>query len=277
MSALLAASINGDMTASASLAIEDRGLHYGDGLFETMLVRQRSVVALEVHLQRLADGCSRLGIAPPRAATLKLEIDALLRNVNKHASDTVQVCKLIVTRQGSRGYRGVLGAEGNRLLLLYSHQPAIGPESLTIRWCLTRLARNPALAGMKHLNRLEQILAQQEWQEGDFAEGLMLDMEDELICATAANVFAVIDGVLTTPDLRNSGVRGTMRTRVLNAAQLLDMTSQEGALRSTDLAKASEVFLTNAVRGIRPVVKLDSYRWEVGPLTRKLARALQLW
>jgi 4-amino-4-deoxychorismate lyase len=277
MKPLLATSINGDLAASGSLSIEDRGLHYGDGLFETMLVHGDQVVALDIHLQRLADGCSRLGIAPPQAATLKLEIDALLRSAHDEGGGPTRICKLIVTRQGSRGYRGIRGTEGNRLLLLYAHESATAPEMLTVRWCAARLGRNPALAGLKHLNRLEQILAQQEWADKACAEGLMLDTENELICATAANVFAVIGGALVTPDLRNCGVRGTMRTRVLNAAQSLAIMAHERVLLSGELKNASEVFLTNAVRGIRPVVQLESHRWEVGPVTRKLAQALQLW
>jgi 4-amino-4-deoxychorismate lyase len=275
---LLASSVNGRLGVTSGLSLDDRGLHYGDGLFETMLARDGAIVALSAHTQRLAEGCERLGIEPPTVSILSREIDALLKQgVQKGTTSGVQVCKLIVTRAGSRGYRGNIGAHANRLLLLYSHALAAQPEQLTVRWCSTRLARNPLLAGMKHLNRLEQVLAQQEWQDTNIHEGLMMDSDAELVCATAGNVFAVIDETLCTPDLRFSGVRGTMRARVLSVARDTGIATQERSLRPSELSRASEVFVTNAVRGIRPVTALDAQRWDIGSVARKLAAVLQLW
>lgn len=145
-----------------------------------------------------------------------------------------------------------------------------------VRWCETRLGRNTRLAGIKHLNRLEQVLAQQEWDDPRIAEGFMLDTEGELVCATSCNVFLVRDGVLRTPDLRFCGVAGVMRARVILAAAELGIAVVEEPLWPDDVATAQEVFITNAVRGIRAVVSLDTLSWSPGPITAQLAAQLRL-
>jgi 4-amino-4-deoxychorismate lyase len=145
---------------------------------------------------------------------------------------------------------------------------------IAVRWCTTRLARNQQLAGIKHLNRLEQVLAQNEWTDEQIAEGLMLDTESELISATASNLFMVCDGVLATPDLRFSGIRGVMREQVIGLAQQARIQIEERALRPDDLLGATEAFTTNAVRGIRPIVSLDDRRWPIGAVTKRLMTAL---
>jgi 4-amino-4-deoxychorismate lyase len=127
---------------------------------------------------------------------------------------------------------------------------------------------------MKHLNRLEQVLAQNEWQDLHIAEGLMLDTEGELVCGTSSNVFVVRNGALLTPDLRFSGVRGVMRAQVLRAARQLGWTSSEEPLWPHDLDDASEVFVTNAVRGIRSVAALEDRRWESTAVARQLRQVL---
>src|SRR5690606_19955947 len=151
------------------------------------------------------------------------------------------------------------------------HNPTRG---LRLRWCRTRLGRNASLAGIKHLNRLEQVLAQAEWNDAATAEGLMLDTEGELVSATASNVFIVRDGVLLTPDLRFCGVRGVMREQVLRAASELGIAASEEPLWPSDVEAAEEVFLTNAVRGIRSVASLGTLEWERTRIADRLRGAL---
>jgi 4-amino-4-deoxychorismate lyase len=117
-------------------------------------------------------------------------------------------------------------------------------------------------------------VAQNEWSDERIAEGLMLDTEGELICATSGNLFLVTDGVLATPDLRFSGVRGVMRDEVIRLALCNSVAVEERPLRPEDLLNASEAFVTNAVRGIRPIVALDSHRWPIGSLTLSLDSSL---
>ena len=260
--------INGQ--ASQLIPADDRGFQYGDGLFETALLIRRRVRFLDDHLQRLFAGCARLGIASPHEQILRNEISQVTADAERG------VLKIIVTRgSGGRGYRPSSGATSTRVVALHPLNQA--PQgALRLRWCDIRLGRNARLAGIKHLNRLEHVLAQSEWREGEVDEGLMLDTEGEVVCATSANVFAVRDNVLITPDLRFCGVHGVMRAQVLKAATKLRLVVSEEPLWPHDLETASEVFITNAVRGIRSVASLDSLQWSETGVAARLANALSL-
>lgn len=263
----LAMLVNGQ--SAHLIPADDRGFQYGDGLFETALLIRRRVRFLDDHLQRLFDGCARLGIAAPDEQTLRNEIAQVTADAERG------VLKIIVTRgSGGRGYRPS-GTASTRVVVLHPLIPA-PQKALRLRWCDIRLGRNARLAGIKHLNRLEQVLAQGEWRDGDADEGLMLDTEGEVVCATSANVFAVRDGALITPDLRFSGVQGVMRAQVLKAAAKLRLAVSEEPLWPHDIETASEVFITNAVRGIRSVASLDSLQWSETGVATRLAKALSL-
>lgn len=264
----LAMLVNGQ--PSQVIRVDDRGLQYGDGLFETALLTTSGVRFLDEHLQRLFSGCARLGIAPPDEETLRSEIAQVTAGAERG------VLKVIVTRgAGGRGYRPSDALESTRVVALHPLNP-LPQGALRLRWCEIRLGRNARLAGIKHLNRLEHVLAQSEWREGEADEGLMLDTEGEVVCATSANVFAVRDGTLITPDLRFCGVHGVMRAQVLKAAAKLRLTVSEGPLWPHDIETASEVFVTNAVRGIRSAVSLDSLQWSESGVAARLAAALSL-
>jgi 4-amino-4-deoxychorismate lyase len=244
--------------------VADRGLNYGDGVFETMRLTNGRVVRFERHLARMTHGGERLALGVPDARTVRTDIDLLIR---EHKNDS-GVVKYVVTRGvGGRGYRGQQ-LRASRIATLH---PAI-PDDATVkaRWCETRLARNARLAGIKHLNRLEQVLAQNEWSDANIGEGLMLDTEGELICATAANIFLVIDSILVTPDLRYGGVRGVMRDSVIESARRLGWSVEQRAVWPDELPRATEVFVTNAIRGIRSIVQLDAQQWLHGPFAKRL-------
>lgn len=263
--------VNGVAPANPAeaIAVNDRGLNYGDGLFETALLRKGAVRFLQSHLHRLRDGCERLGIAWPGDEQLTLEI----AGVSEAADEGV--LKIIVTRgAGGRGYRPSSSVQATRIVALYPLPEHSTESTFTVRWCALRLSRNAMLAGMKHLNRLEQVLAQREWSDEAIGEGLMLDTEGELVCGTASNVFIVRNGVLLTPDLRFCGVRGVMRSQVLRMAAELRLQFNEEPLWPHDVESATEIFVTNAVRGIRAVTALESLRWDVGPVAQRLIREL---
>jgi 4-amino-4-deoxychorismate lyase len=265
--------INGSAQADPSRAIDanDRGFQYGDGLFETALVAGGRVRFLDAHLERLASGCERLGISMPDRSVLAAEIGRVTSSAPRG------VLKIILTRGvGARGYRPASDASPTRVVALYPPPDETPQRMLTLRWCETRAARNARLAGIKHLNRLEQVLAQAEWQGADVQEGLMLDTEGELVSATAANVFVVRDGALVTPDLRFCGVRGVMRGQVLRSARRLGIAVSEEPLWPHHVACASEVFLTNSVRGIRSVGALGEHKWREAPVADQLSTALGL-
>jgi 4-amino-4-deoxychorismate lyase len=265
-----AAIVNGEpiVDSSHAIAIGDRGLNYGDGLFETMLLKDAAIRFMPQHLARLSSSCSRLGMLYPGDALLEAELGAIVKG---HRDGVI---KIVMTRGvGGRGYRPDAQSAPTRIVALYDTPDANGMD-IAVRWCEMRLARNPALAGMKHLNRLEQVLAQCEWSDGQIAEGFMLDYEGELVCGTSSNVFLVRGQELVTPDLRYCGVRGVMRGEVIRLATQLGISVHDEPLWPDDVASASEVFVTNAVRGIRAVVSLDSLTWSRGAVTQALCEAL---
>jgi len=267
MSALLAALVNGE--ESPSVSVLDRGLHFGDGIFETIAIKEGAPLLWSRHLSRLQIGASRLGITLPSGSVL--------------ANWTAQVCrdresavlKLIVTRGiGGRGYRSV-STTSTVLVLVYAwpDYPASARNGVRVRFCDSPLAHQPLLAGMKHLNRLEQVLARAEWGE-EFAEGLMLDPAGYVIEGTMSNVFVVIGEELRTPGLTDCGVEGVMRGLVLDTARAW-LPVRVMPIEREDVMRAEELFLTNSLIGVWPITELASRKMEVGPITRRLQATLR--
>ncbi|MBI3775969.1 MAG: aminodeoxychorismate lyase [Gammaproteobacteria bacterium] len=263
--------ING--TASTQLDARDRGLHYGDGVFTTLRVRDGTAALWEQHAARMQSGCRQLGIALPDTAQLHAEAQQVC------AGATRGVLKMLITRgAGGRGYAPPRASTPTRMVALYPWPefPATHwREGVAVRVNTMRLARNPQLAGIKHLNRLEQVLARAEWDDADIAEGLMLDDAHQVIEATAANIFVVRDGALLTPQLHECGVAGVMRAEIMRLSQLSGQPVQECALSLDDVRGADEMFLTNSVIGVWPVRKLDTLAKPVGPRTQAIAAMLE--
>lgn len=253
---------------TAVLSQFDRGLHYGDGLFETMRVINGAVRLLDLHLDRLARGAARLDI--PLEA-----VDRLPKRVIEQAQAiTDGVLKLILTRgEGGRGYLAPARPKPNLILLTY---PApVVTEALIVRLCQLRLAQQPRLAGIKHLNRLEYVLARAEWDDPDIGEGLLQDADGFVIEGVSSNLFLVRGGVLQTPALDQCGVEGVMRAHVMRVASRLGMKVEVRKLRLDDVLSAEEVFMTNSLTGIRPVCAIEGMRtWPRGELTQRLQAAL---
>ena len=244
----------------------DRGLQYGDGLFETLAVRDGQARFVDWHLERLADGARRLALPPPDQERLR----ALIAGAWPAGRGVV---KLIVTRGvGGRGYRPATGTEPT-CIVAGSEWPAwpasAWSEGVCLRWCRTRLSRNPALAGIKHLNRLEQVLARAEWDDERIAEGLMQDDLGQVISGTQSNLFAVIDGQVVTPPVDQCGVAGVMRRALLGWAADQGIPVRERALRMEKLVQASELWLTNALIGAWPVRELAGRRIPGGGLAAR--------
>jgi 4-amino-4-deoxychorismate lyase len=251
------------------LPLTDRGLHYGDGLFETLAVKQGRVVRIDMHLERLREGCVRLGMPAPDQLLLRRELEAAAQGQQR------AVLKLLVTRgTGGRGYRPPVDPQTTRVLLRYpwpDYPAAWSDEGIALRICHARLGRNPALAGLKHLNRLEQVLARAEWNEGP-QEGLMLDTEGQVIEGTMTNVFASpASSRLVTPDLDQAGVAGVMRRHILEQAQQAGIGVEIRALSLAELLDQQEIFMCNSIAGVWPVNRIETRRYGIGPMTR-LAR-----
>jgi len=250
----------------------DRGLQYGDGLFETIEVKQSRPLFLEQHLQRLQLGCERLYIPCP-------DLDLLRQEAYRLCHESGQsVLKIIVTRGcGGRGYRQPAEIKPTRILSLhpYPEYPcAYDQQGISVRFCQTRLGRNPALAGIKHLNRLEQVLARAEWSDPDIQEGLMLDDDENVIEGTMSNLFYFKQGSWYTPSLAEAGVAGIMRGLVIKL--LAEQASEVvvGTVSRSALFEAEELLVCNSIIGIWPVTKLEQLQLPIGPETKRLQQHL---
>jgi 4-amino-4-deoxychorismate lyase len=253
---------------SSAISVDDRGLQYGDGLFETMSAQDGRVRHFERHMERLAEGGRRLGLPVPDPNLVAAECERALAGLGAGS------VKLMVTRgPGPRSYRPPAEPSVTRIVVSSVPKPRNDPvEGIVVRLCDTPLGLNPRLAGIKHLNRLEQVLASAEWDDPAIAEGLMSAVDGRVVCATAANVFLVREGRLLTPSIRDCGVAGVMRGIVLDAARDLGIEAESLDLRLLDFSTADEVFLTNAITGVRPVGEiLGLRRYAVtGDVTRVL-------
>ena len=238
---------------ATTIDCRDRGLNYGDGVFETMRVLAGRIRLEPYHLQRLALGLMRLGIAPPPEGALMRE----LRAGAKPLADGV--LKLVVTRgTGSRGYRPT-GSERTTRILIASPPPDCSAEATPtrLRICTLSLAEQPALAGIKSLNRLESVLARREWRDASIFDGLMRDSRGDLVCGTMSNLFLRRDARLLTPSLERCGVKGVMRRWVMQEAAHVGLEVLERRIGWADLRAASEVFVSNAVVGLKSVKSIE--------------------
>ncbi|HVX04148.1 MAG TPA: aminodeoxychorismate lyase [Rhodanobacteraceae bacterium] len=243
----------------------DRGLAYGDGLFETIRAINGAAPLWARHMSRLHEGCARLGLPAPGAETLAEEFTRVVEG----SPDAV--VKVILTRGvGERGYAPPATVNATRIVAALP-APRLSADwyrdGIRVRCCALRLAVQPRLAGIKHLNRLEQVLARGEWSDADVVEGLLFDRAGRLVSATAANVFVAIDGVLRTPPVDACGVAGVLRGALLES--LPDV--REQTMTKEDLMRADEMFLTSSVRGVLPVCMLDERGLRIG----RHARAAQ--
>jgi 4-amino-4-deoxychorismate lyase len=251
------------------LSVLDRALHYGDGLFETIACRNSQACFLELHLQRLAEGCARLSIRYEDFPALA----AKLREIA--ATQPRSIIKLILTRGSAtaRGY-GARGDEQARTVVLQYPWPPEDPQlweaGVVARTASARWGVNPLLAGLKHLNRLEQVLARAEWTDPSIHEALVFSSSGWLVSGTMSNVFLVRDGRIMTPAITHAGVRGVMRRVVIGAAQGAGITITEAALDAAAVLAAQEIFVTNARIGIWPIRELDGRALPIGPATNHL-------
>ncbi len=253
------------------LSVHDRGLAYGDGLFETVRVIDGQPRLLNRHLDRLVLGCKRLSIP--------LDLELVRSQLTAFSAELgAGVAKLIISRgEGRRGYAPPYRCQP-RVILLGSPAPdypeANAERGVQLFPCTTRLAEQPALAGLKHLNRLEQVLARAEWQDAAFAEGLLRDTSGRVIEGVFSNIFLVQSGVLLTPSLARCGVAGVMRAEILARAQHGNILTKVLDVSAEQLDRADEVFVCNSLYGIWPVRQLEQRVWSPGPLTRKLQRSI---
>lgn len=251
-----------------TISVQDRGFMYGDGVFRTLPLCGGQPLHWRRHYAKLQGDCAALGIACPPEEQLRLEVAALAESLPDG------VAKIIVTRGPSaRGYAPGAAALPTRIVMgspLPRHPPRYETEGVRLFLCRTRLSLQPRLAGIKHLNRLENVLARMEWDDLGIAEGLMLDMEGNVVEGTLSNLFLVKDGTLFTPDLSRCGVAGVQRERILELAAREGIAARVQALSLAQLHEAEEVMLCNSVIGLWQVRQFQDRQWPCGELTEIL-------
>jgi 4-amino-4-deoxychorismate lyase len=258
--------VNGAL--SNLIGIRDRGLLYGDGVFRTLLARNGIALHRQLHLQKILQDCVKLGITCPAFSRLSDELNDVL------AQHPNGIIKLIVTRgQGTRGYAPPKNTETTHIwdvAPLPEYPCDYATSGVAVRVCEIRLSEQPKLAGIKHLNRLENVLAAAECSDANFTEGLLLDAAGNVIAGTRSNLFMVKKGQLITPDLSRCGVAGVQRDRVIAYAKTKSIVVQIRDVTLPELLDADELFLVNSVMGIWPVRALLDRCWSEFSLTRQL-------
>lgn len=253
---------------AASVVVTDRGLAYGDGLFETLRIEGGRPVLFALHLQRMAASALALGISFDLPAVEQAFL-AFVRD----AGDAVS--KILLTRgTGGRGYQPEPGTSPTLIFLLYppvAWSPVLAADGIVAAICRQPLGVSPLLAGHKHLNRLEQVLLRQELAAMPEAhEALVTDVDGQVIEGVFSNLFFVRAGVVRTPLLDRAGVRGVMRQFLIDELQRLAIPLQEGRYRSGDVLAADEIFFCNSLYGIWPVRQMADQVRQPGPVTRRL-------
>lgn len=248
----------------------DRAFHFGDGLFETLAVIDGVPCLWERHFLRLQQGCERLGIAAPDQALLREEAGQLAH------SQAQAVLKIIISAgQGQRGYARTPQAPVTRWL-----QCSAWPSTtlyatdhpLHLQWCETRLGQQPVLAGIKHLNRLEQVLARREISAPD-VEGVMLNQAGDVVEGISSNLLLRTGKRYLTAAIVDCGVAGVVRQLVLDMAQVEDVEVQVAKVSREDLSTADAVYVMNSLLGVRPAASLDGRAYATQPLPDFLQRA----
>jgi len=255
------------------IPVTDRGFQYADGLFETIAVADGEPLLFDRHLERLARGCAKLGITMPARELFEAEAGRLCGGRER------QVLKITLTRgSGGRGYRPDGAGPPTRVLaaLPWPDYPEMHrTQGTTLRLCRTRLGSNPDLAGLKHLARLEQVLARGEWTDDAVQEGLMLDEESQVIEGTMSNVFLIRGEALVTPRLDRCGVAGVMREAVIACAERMGVRCDERPVALDELCSADGLFVTNSLIGLWPVRRFEQHSYAIPPLIPALLARLR--
>ena len=261
---------------AGEVPVSDRGFQYGDGLFETIAIRNGEMRLWQYHMDRLQRGCERLDIRMPAAAELSAGVMHALRQSD--VPDTYGVAKIIVSAGSSaRGYGRVSAASPTVLFGVFPAFPLaveLYRDGVDTTLCETRLAVNSPIAGIKTLNRLEQVLARSEFVDSGQFEGLTMDADDNIICGTMSNVFFVTQNTLSTPPLHRCGVEGVMRRHIMATLKNHGIDTLFRNTTVDELRTVDEVFVVNSQFGLLPVRTCSDLSWPVGNTTREVMALL---
>ena len=249
--------ING-VPADASV-LQERAFQFGDGLFETIAVIDGRPCLWDGHLARLAEGCRRLKLPLPDSESLLQECRRLTTTKQR------AVLKMFVTAGRSpRGYRRPTTLMSDRILYVSDWPGADADQPWRVRLCKHRLSSNPVLAQIKHLNRLDQVIARAEWNDPSIAEGLMLDQRGQVVSGSMSNLYLQFGDRLITPPIEDAGIAGVVRGLAIQIGQ------QRGSPLSIEpcsverVRAADALYLSNSLIGVRRIGWLEAraYAWQ---------------
>ncbi len=271
--------INGSINASISPF--DRGFAYGDGVFRTMKMVDGLPENWPLHYQKLVADCAAINIVCPSAELLMSDLQQLFSPIGL-PEDLLAIAKIIITRgEGSRGYTPPAITAPMRVVTKSAmpQYPEIRfSEGVSLTVCETRLASQAKLAGIKHLNRLENVLARMEWTDAHItngiADGIMLDSADHVIECTSANIFARFGDTLMTPSLHQCGVAGITRQRIIDLAYTLSLKAKIEVIDLPTLLSADEVIICNSLYGAWQVKSIQEKAIKIGVLAANIRAAL---
>ncbi len=268
--------INGGF--SSAISPLDRGFTYGDGVFRTMLMRNGLPEQWPLHYQKLVADCAAIGIVCPSAELLMSDFQQLF-TLEEIEENRLGVAKIIITRgEGERGYKPPTITSPTRVLIkspMPQYASTLAENGVHLHLCDTRLAVQTKLAGIKHLNRLENVLARMEWTNEAIFDGLMLDAHGHVIECTMSNIFARFGQKIVTPDLSQCGVAGVTRQRILGLANVLNLQVDIRLLPFADLLNADEVLICNSLIGAIQVTQIGEKTWHTQTLATSLRSLLR--
>ncbi|MDO6705748.1 aminodeoxychorismate lyase [Photobacterium sp. 1_MG-2023] len=246
--------INGVETDKMSVA--DRAFQYGDGCFTTILVEQGAPRLWSQHLTRLKLSLQKLNIAAPEWSHITETVMSLAQGYPHKG-----VIKVFVSRgAGGRGYSPA-GCQNTQVVVSDfpwpAHYAQWQQEGIELGVCRQRLGLSPMLAGLKHANRLEQVLLKQEIDANGWLDAVVLDANGDVAETCASNIFWRKGNTLYTPELSLAGVHGLMRAHVCELAAALGFCLEYVKSTLDDLLCADEVFITNALMALVPVTKIQ--------------------
>jgi len=266
-----------DGSPTSNLPLPDRGLDFGDGLFETLLLQGGRPLYPELHLERLERGRRVLSL-PDCLAAARRCLENASREIRRLGWNWVALRLTVLRVAGERGYAP--GESDAARILVHATGLERDCSRMAAAAILSRadiaLAEQPAFAGIKHLNRLEQVMAAAAARRAGVDESLLLDQEGGLACVIAGNLFLVRRGELYTPALTGCGVLGTRRRLIIERwAPRLGLKVREAALTIDDLEKAEEVFYSNSLYTVRPVAGVETLSWAEHPVCTALFNAFR--
>jgi 4-amino-4-deoxychorismate lyase len=246
----------GSINAHQCININDRALQYGDGVFETLRIVNGRIPMWEYHLQRLKNAQDILGL--PLDDFFSQWDDFVRQSLSHIASGCA---KLIVSRgEGPRGYKIPTQVTLNWWLSITDLPAANSKSDFRLTLCRHTLSRQPTLAGLKHLNRLDQVMARSEWNEQEnFDEGIMFNLDGDVTEGTMSNIFWLKEGRLLTPDLSQEGIDGCVRRWVIEQGRNNVPVIIEKGAKLDQLLVADAVFITNSLLGIQKVTEIDGH------------------